>query len=254
MEQVDIWIYVLMFGVALFAGFVDSIVGGGGLITIPALLAVGIPEHVALATNKLQANFGSFTAALRFVRGGYIDFKRIWLGIVCTFVGAALGTWSVLLIDATVIRWLVPLLLVAIFLYTIFCPDLGKTERAKKMSEGAFYAIFGIAIGFYDGFLGPGTGSFWMFAMLALIGLEIKQAIANTKVLNSASNILSLVVFIMGGHILWTLGLVMGAGQAIGAYLGASTAMKKEIGFIRRLFLAVVAATILKLFYDLLFK
>lgn len=250
--EFEIWTYAILFAVAIFSGFVDSIAGGGGLITIPALLAVGIPEHAALATNKLQSTFGSFSASYNFAKKGLVDFNEIKTGIIWTFIGAILGTITVLLISAKIIKILVPIMLVGIFLYTIFSPNLGEFEREKKMSQNAFYVIFGLLIGFYDGFLGPGTGSFWMFAMIALIGLEMKKAVAQTKVLNFTSNIVSLAVFILGGQILWLVGVIMGIGQLIGAYFGSTMVVKKEVKFIKTIFLSVVACTILKLIYDLI--
>lgn len=250
----SIWIYVLLFFVAVFSGFVDAIAGGGGLIAIPFLLAVGIPEHAALATNKLQGTFGSFSAALNFSLKGFVNYRELWIGALWTLIGAILGTNAILMIDASIVKIIIPFALVVIFLYTIFSPNIGETEREKRMSSKSFYIIFGLLIGFYDGFLGPGTGSFWMFAMVALLGLELKKAVANTKVLNFVSNIVSLAVFISGGEILWLIGIIMGFGQIIGAYLGSKMVIKKEVKFIKTIFLIVVACTILKLIYDLVFN
>lgn len=250
--EFEIWQIILLFLASFFAGFIDSIAGGGGLITIPALLAVGIPAHIALATNKLQSSFGSFSASYNFAKKGFVNFKELKIGIIWTFIGATLGTLSVLLVSADTIKFLIPIMLIIIFIYTIFKPNLGEFEREKKMSEKMFYTIFGLLIGFYDGFLGPGTGSFWTIAMLALIGLEMKKAVARTKVLNFISNIVSLSVFILGGQILWLIGIIMGSGQLFGAYLGSTMVVKKEVKFIKTIFLSVVAVTILKLIYDLL--
>lgn len=252
--ELEIWIFILLFFVAFFSGFIDAIAGGGGLITIPALIAVGIPEHVALATNKLQATFGSFTAAANFTHKKMVDFNSLWCGIIWTFVGAVCGTWSVLLLDATVIKYLIPICLVAILIYTIFSPNLGEIDKEKRMNESLFYTIFGLSIGFYDGFIGPGTGSFWMFAFVSLLGMNLKSAVANTKILNFTSNIVSLAVFIGGGQILWLLGIVMGFGQMIGAYFGSHMVIKKEIKFIKIIFLTVVSLTIVKIIYDLFIK
>ena len=249
--ELEIWVFVLLFLVAFLSGFVDAIAGGGGLITIPALISVGIPEHIALATNKLQATFGSFTAAANFTHKKMVDFNSLWRGIIWTFIGAVLGTWAVLLIDTSVIKYLIPICLIAILIYTIFSPKLGEIDREKRIGEGLFYAIFGLIIGFYDGFMGPGTGSFWMFAFVSLLGLNLKSAVANTKILNFVSNIVSLCVFIGGGQILWILGVIMGFGQMIGAYFGSHMVIKREIKFIKIIFLVVVSLTIVKLLYDL---
>lgn len=252
--ELEIWVFVLLFCVAFFSGFVDAIAGGGGLITIPALISVGIPEHIALATNKLQATFGSFTAAANFTHKKMVDFNSLWRGIIWTFIGAVLGTWAILLIDASVIKYLIPIFLIAILIYTIFSPKLGESDSQKRINESLFYAIFGLVIGFYDGFIGPGTGSFWMFAFVSLLGLNLKSAVANTKILNFTSNIVSLAVFIGGGEILWILGIVMGFGQMIGAYFGSHMVIKKEIKFIKIIFLTVVSLTIVKIIYDLFIK
>ena len=124
--ELEIWVFVLLFCAAFFSGFVDAIAGGGGLITIPALISVGIPEHIALATNKLQATFGSFTAAANFTHKKMVDFRSLWRGIIWTFIGAVLGTWAILLIDASAIKYLIPIFLIAILIYTIFSPNLGE--------------------------------------------------------------------------------------------------------------------------------
>lgn len=254
MDEFGVWIYVLLIIIAFLSGFVDAIAGGGGLITLPALLAVGIPEHVALATNKLQGTFGTFAATWNFAKKGFINYKELWLGALFTLIGTFLGTSAILLIDASIVKIVIPFALVVIFIYTIFSPNIGESEREKRLNSKTFYVIFGLLLGFYDGFLGPGTGSFWMFAMVALIGLELKKAVANTKALNFVSNVVSLGVFISGGQILWILGILMGIGQMIGAYFGSKMVIKKEVKFVRTIFLVVVACTILKLIYDLFFK
>lgn len=250
----QLWHFILLFITAFFSGFIDSIAGGGGLISIPMLLAVGIPPHIALATNKLQGTFGSFTATLRFWQKGMINLREIYLGIVFTFIGACLGTWSVLLVNPNILKFLVPFFLIAVFIYTILHPNLGQNLAQAKMQERAFYIVFGLILGFYDGFLGPGTGSFWTFAFVALLGISMKKSVAHTKALNFVSNIVSLCVFIAGTQILWALGFVMAMGQILGAFLGAQLVIKKEVKFIRTMFLCVVALTILKLLYDLIWK
>ncbi|PPB56122.1 TSUP family transporter [Campylobacter hyointestinalis] len=252
--EFELWHYGLLFFVAFFSGFVDAVAGGGGLITVPALLSVGLPEHIALATNKLQSTFGSFTATVNFSLKGLIDYKELFAGIIFTFIGAVLGTAFVLVIDAKILSYLIPVFLVLIFVYTILSPKIGEEDRAAKLSPKVFYIAFGLILGFYDGFFGPGTGSFWMFAMVALLGIHMKKAVAHTKALNFMSNVVSLGVFIAGGQILWILGIVMGFGQVLGAYFGSKMVIKKEVKFIRTIFLIVVACTILKLVYDLLFK
>jgi uncharacterized membrane protein YfcA len=250
MIELDLLSYGILFGAALMAGFVDSIAGGGGIITVPALLAVGIPPHVALATNKLQSSFGSFTASLNYTKKGLVDPKKMVLGIFYTFIGAVLGTTLILFLDASLLAQLIPFMLILVFIYTLFSKKVTDQDRHSLLSTPHFYLIFGILIGFYDGFFGPGTGAFWTIAFVAVAGYNLKKATAHTKIMNFTSNIVSLGVFIIGGHIFWIAGILMGFGQIFGAYLGSSLVVKKEVKFIRIFFLSVVAITIAKLLYD----
>ncbi len=232
----------------LIAGFVDSIAGGGGLITLPALMAVGVPPHRALATNKLQSTFGSSTAAIRYTGSGLVKKEMLYIGVIATLIGAACGTWLIQRISADFLRKGIPFLLLGIFLYTLFSPDLGKTESREKLPLWLFYTLAGLVIGFYDGFIGPGTGSFWTISLVTLAGFNLKAATANTKVTNFTSNIVSLVVFLLGGKVIFIAGGVMAVGQICGAWLGSHLVIRKGTGFIRVFFLTVVALTILNLF------
>lgn len=248
--EFDIYWYIIFFVTGTFAGFVDSIAGGGGIITVPVLLASGLPPHLALGTNKLQSSFGSFTASMNYMHKGLVNLKDVLIGVLFTFIGAVLGTTSILFLNASFLEKFIPLMLIGIFLYTLFSPKMGESDRHEVMSENAFYLIFGIGIGFYDGFFGPGTGSFWTIAFVALLGLNLKSATARTKIMNFTSNIVSLAVFIIGGKVLWLIGILMGVGQIFGAYLGSTLVVKKEIKFVRVFFLVVVGITILKLVYS----
>ncbi len=248
--EFEAYYYIIFFLAGFLAGFVDSIAGGGGIITVPVLLASGMPPHIALATNKLQSSFGSFTASTNYIRKGLVKLKDVYMGIVFTFVGASMGTYSILLMDAAILSKIIPIMLVLIFLYTLFTPKLGAEDRHHVLKPNLFYLIFGIAIGFYDGFFGPGTGSFWTIAIVMLLGLNLKSATAQTKIMNFTSNIVSLSVFIIGGQVLWLVGILMGVGQVLGAFLGSSLVVKKDVKFIRVFFLCIVGITILKLIYD----
>ena len=245
--ELDIFTLFLLFLAGGFAGFVDSIAGGGGIITLPALLAVGIPPHQALATNKLQSSFGSFTATMNYAKKGLMRPKELLLGVIFTFIGAVSGAFAVQFFDAKSLEDMIIFMLIIIFLYTLASPNLGSIHTTAKLKKPIFYTIFGLLIGFYDGFFGPGTGSFWTMALILLLGLDLKGATAQTKLFNFTSNIASLLMFIYTGLVLWIAGLVMGVGQIIGAYLGSSLVAKKEVKFIRVFFLVVVGATILKL-------
>jgi hypothetical protein len=229
---------------------VDSVAGGGGIITLPALLAVGIPPHFALATNKLQSSFGSFTATLNYIKRGLLSLDKMAKGVFFTFVGASIGAIVVQFFSSQFLSDFIIVMLIFLFLFTLKNKTLGFQEKRAKMKEGVFYTLFGLSIGFYDGFFGPGTGSFWTIALVTLLGLHLKNATAQTKLFNFTSNIVSLGVFALSGLVLVKIGLIMGVGQIIGAYAGSTMVAKKETTFVRYIFLVVVALTILKLIYD----
>ncbi len=245
--DVDLVTMGLLFFAGAMAGFVDSIAGGGGIITLPALLAAGVPPHQALATNKLQSSFGSFTAASNYARLGLMKPRELFVGILFTFIGAASGAIVVQWFPADRLESLIVVMLIVIFVYTALTPKLGLEPKPHRIPHGLFYTVFGLLIGFYDGFFGPGTGSFWTMSLVLLLGLDLKAATAQTKLFNFISNIVSLGVFIYAGLVLWSIGIVMGVGQILGAFWGSTLVHKKEVKFIRVFFLIVVGATILKL-------
>ncbi|WP_373500691.1 TSUP family transporter [Desulfococcus sp.] len=242
-------IAALLFITGLSAGFVDAIAGGGGLIALPVLLSIGLPPQIALGTNKLQGTFGTLASSYQFFRKGQVDFREAMPGILYTFVGAAAGTTLVQNISPSFLGYMVPVLLVGVFVYTLFSKSLGYERRPPKMASRVFYTVFGLALGFYDGFFGPGAGSFWMAAFCVFLGFDLTRSAGFTRAMNFTSNLVSLAVFILGGNVLYSVGLLMAAGQFIGGRLGANLAMKKGAGFIRLVFLTVVAATVARLVY-----
>ncbi|WP_024870680.1 TSUP family transporter [Tolumonas lignilytica] len=231
----EIYTLILFFVCGIAAGFIDSIAGGGGLLTVPALLSAGIPPAYALATNKLQSSFGSFSASFYFLRHGYIDLKLIRNGIIFTFIGSACGTLAVQQIDPSVLKQAIPFMLIGFALYFIFSPRIGDEDRQQQINFFLFSLIFGGGIGFYDGFFGPGTGSFFAIAFVAMAGFNLSKATAYSKLLNFTSNIAALIFFMLGGKILWQVGIVMGAGQFVGARLGSRMVIKKGSKIIRPL-------------------
>ncbi|MEW5799109.1 MAG: TSUP family transporter [Bacteroidota bacterium] len=245
--------YIVLFVAALLSGFIDAIAGGGGLIALPALLAVGVPPQIALGTNKFQSSFGSFTASLYYWRKGYVDLRKACAGILFTFIGAAIGAWAVQQLQTEILGDIIPVLLFIIALYTILTPSLGHREHVPQISAGLFFVVAGITFGFYDGFFGPGVGSFWAIAFVLLLGFDLQRATGYTKVMNFTSNIVSLIVFAIGGSIWFLHGIAMAVGQIIGARIGARLAVKKGIAVIRPLYIIVVLATIAKLLYDRFF-
>ena len=243
-------VHLLLFAVGVFAGFVDSIAGGGGLIALPALLAAGIPPHQALATNKLQGSFGTFSSTLNYARLGLASPRSMVLGIVFTFIGAAAGAWAVQQFSAGFLGVLILVMMTAIFIYTLMTPRLGFRPGPRRLPRPLFYMAAGLLLGFYDGFFGPGAGSFWTLALVLLLGLGLKEATAETKAFNLTSNLVALAVFIASGLVIWSVGLAMGAGQLLGAWAGSTMVHRRDVSFVRLFFLLVVAATIIKLAWD----
>jgi len=241
----------VLFLTGAVAGLIDSIAGGGGLITIPVLLGIGLPPQYALGTNKLQATFGSASAMAHFVKAGTVNLRDAAAGVFWTAVGAVLGSYTVQQIDPGFLKKFIPFLLLLILAYTVFTPRLGAEEVHPRLPRGAFYTLFGLLLGFYDGFLGPGTGSFWVVAIMLGLGFDMRKATGYTKLFNFVSNIVSLVVFVAGGHVLLWAGFLMGAGQAVGARMGARLVLRKGTGFIRPVFICSVLAITAKLFYDI---
>ncbi len=241
---------LIILGIAGFlAGFIDSIAGGGGLISLPALFAVGLPPQIALGTNKLQGTFGVLTAAFNFIRKGKVDLKECIPGVISTFVGAMTGALLIQFLNPEIIARIIPFLLLMVLIYTFFTKNLGVTESTPRMPRHLFFLLFGLALGFYDGFFGPGTGSFWTAALIILLGLNMTRAIGITKVMNSTSNVVALGVFVAGDSVNYLAGVVMAIGQVIGSRLGSGLAIKKGVTIIRPLFMLVVFCTILRLFY-----
>lgn len=249
MPDLSFFHFTLLFFTGLCAGFVDSIAGGGGLIALPVLLSVGIPPQMALGTNKLQGSFGTLSASWNFIRSGVVKMDESLYGIAFTFAGAVLGSWAVQQIQPGFIRHLIPPMLLFVFFYTLFAKNLGRVARLPRMGRNRFFMIFGLALGFYDGFFGPGTGSFWTGALLILLGLDMTKASGTTRIMNFVSNIVALVLFILGGNVLYSVGLTMAAGQIIGAGIGSGMAIKRGAVFIRPIFLTMVFLTIVRLIY-----
>src|SRR3954469_2034480 len=186
------WLYPALFATGFVAGFVDSIPGGGGLITLPVLLSLGMPAPDALGTNKLQACFGSGSATFHYSAAGLIRWRDCRDGILFTAIGAAIGSVLVLRVDPGFLRQAIPVLLIVIALYLLLKPKVGAESATARIGLLPFNVLFGLGIGFYDGFFGPGTGSFWAMAYVLLRGLDLTRATAHTKVMNFTSNIASL--------------------------------------------------------------
>ncbi|MBF0209852.1 MAG: TSUP family transporter [Desulfamplus sp.] len=249
MPIITVDLLIMLFIAGLGAGLVDSIAGGGGLISVPALLFAGLSPQLALGTNKLQGTFGSFAAAYNYIKKGQASLKDAGKGVIFTFIGAIIGAWSVQQLNPDFIKPLIPILLIIVFFYTLFSKKLGYEDQSPKLTWSIFWLIFGVTLGFYDGFFGPGVGSFWAVAIIYFLGFNMTKASGYTKIMNFVSNIVALAMFIIGGNVYYKVGFVMAAGQTIGAIIGSGLAIKKGVAFIRPVFLAVIFLTILRLAY-----
>lgn len=240
----------LLFFAGLMAGFIDAIAGGGGLISVPALLWAGLPPHVALGTNKMQSTFGTCMAVRRYAQARLVAWREVRLAVLITFVSAMLGTWVVTRVSNELLRQIVPWMLLGIAVYVLISPRLGAQRTKARLSLAVFSGLAGTTLGFYDGFFGPGTGTFWTLACLSLLGLDLTRATAFTKVVNLASNAASLLVFVIAARVNYQIAAAMIAGQLIGGRLGASLAVRHGAPFIRVIFLTVVFGMVVKLLWD----
>ncbi|MGB3573879.1 MAG: TSUP family transporter [Phormidesmis sp.] len=257
-------ILLVVFGVGLTAGFVDAIAGGGGLIMLPGLLFTGLPVGSAIATNKLCGTFGALTSTLKFAQSKQIDRYACWLMALPVIVGAYLGSRSIGLLPSAWAEPTVVVLMAIITLFVVFKPSFGVAQpsgtsgiEAMKpvVSSSATVslprrwgsAIAGGAIGFHDGFFGPGTGVFLVFTLLSLFPIDFLRATGSTKLLNFLANVTALITFAMAGNIDYAKGSAGALGVIIGSFVGASFATKKGTKLIKPIFIVVTIALILKL-------
>jgi len=230
---------LFLFFAAVIAGFMDTLAGGGGLITVPALVVSGIPPLAALGTNKLQSSFGSGTASFLLFKRKKIYWQELRPMMIAAFIGSVVGTVIVQLIDARVLGFMIPLVLVIIAAYFITAPYLKIESTKPRMSDRIYQKTVLPIIGIYDGMFGPGTGSFLAVAGVSLRGLELIKATAIAKPLNFATNIASLIVFIFAGQIVWLAGFAMIVGQILGAWLGSHYLFKVNPKVLRILIVTI---------------
>ena len=232
--------------VAFIAGFIDAIAGGGGLITVPALLTAGIPPHLSLGTNKLSSTFGSLTATLTFFRKGLFQ-PHIWkAAAIGTLTGATTGTLIAGMLNADFIAKALPLIIIATAIYTLFSRTPASTQPGTTRS-GLFQSIHGFILGGYDGVAGPGTGAFWTASALHFYRLEMLNTLGLARTMNFISNAASLVTFALLGHVSWGLGIAMGSTLMLGAWAGSHSAIRMGNIWVRRVFVLLVIAISLRL-------
>jgi uncharacterized protein len=245
---------LVLTGASLLGGFVDSIVGGGGLILVPALFATfpGAPPATLLGTNKSASVWGTAAAAARFSRKVQVRWASLWPAAALGLAGSLIGAWAVTVFPGDFLRRALPLILLAVLGYTLARKDMGRhhVPRFAGQHETIAACIVGLSMGLYDGFFGPGTGSFLVFLFVRWLGYDFLNASASAKLINVATNLAALVLLAAKGHVWWHYGLPMAFANIAGSVLGTHVALKHGAGFVRGVFIVVVSALILKTGYD----
>ncbi len=249
--EIELSALLIIIVLGFIAAFIDAVVGGGGLISIPALLATGMSPATALGTNKLASAFGSFTSSLKFLRSRNVDFRMMMKLFPISFVVSVFGALIAVRLPGEVLKPLVLVMLIVVLVYTLFKKDWGAIERKNILTRRkiVMLIVFAVIIGFYDGFMGGGTGSFLMFLML-FTGFDFLRAAGNAKVLNFGSNIGALSLFMIVGEVNYAYGLAMAGSMVLGSYAGAQLAISKGVGYVKMLFIIVTSLLILKNIYD----
>ena len=247
MIDITINILIIFFIIGMFAGFFDSISGGGGLLTIPAMLMAGVPPLEALGTNKLQGIFGTGSATIIFASKSHLDFKSLWPIALLCFISSIMGALIASHIPEQRLSIFIPYVLIFIALYFGLSKSISEIGKIPILRFSILASIILPIVGLYDGIFGPGAGSFYMFALLSLGGLGIVQATAQTKLLNFSSNLGGFIFFCIVGVINWEVGLTMAFGQIIGSSIGARLAIEKGIRLIKPMLIIVCIISALKL-------
>ena len=235
---------------SFFAGMIDSIVGGGGLVLLPALFATypAASPATLLGTNKCASVWGTSLATYQYSKRVRLAWRALLPAALCALAGSFIGAWSVIQIDPAFIRRLMPFILLVVLIYTLVKKDMGATHQPhpNKNRERLIACLIGAAIGWYDGFFGPGTGSFFIFLFVRFLGYDFLNASASAKLLNVATNIAAITLFALKGHVWWHIGLMMAIANMAGSLIGSHLALKHGTGFIRWVFVAVVSLLIIK--------
>jgi uncharacterized membrane protein YfcA len=239
-----------LIGVAFIAGFISSIAGAGGAIVLPVLLWAGLPPLNALATNKFQSVFGTLSSTINFFRKGYIDLHALLPALCYAFVGSVIGTYLVQQISTDYLSLMMPYLLIVLALYMLFSPTLNDEDLPPKISNNIFAPLIGGGIGLYGGFFGPGMGSFFAVAFASLRGFNMRKATAFTKPLVLIVNTTSMVIFLWGGHIVWSLAIAMAISQVVGARLGSNLVIHRGTALIKPVIVVMTISIALKLLYE----
>jgi uncharacterized protein len=242
------WIFVTL--ASALAGFIDAIVGGGGLVLVPALFAT-FPQTTPatlLGTNKGASIWGTTFASAQYLRRVTLSWRVLAPAMGLAMIGSFVGAWGVTLVDASNLRKALPFVLGAVLAYTLVKKDMGQhhTPHSDERKQIWLAALIGAGIGLYDGFFGPGTGSFLVFLFVRVLGYDFLHASASAKLINWCSNFSAIVLFVLKGHMWWQLALTMAAANVIGSLLGTRLALRHGAGFVRWMFIVVVSVLIIK--------
>ena len=252
MFEVSLNLLTLLLGAAFLAGFIDAIAGGGGLITLPALLLAGAGPIEALSTNKVQGSFGAATAALSYARAGQVDLKAQRVPALIALISGLFGAVFATRLPTETLHLVIPVVLIGVALFFALKRGLSDKDQVARIKPELFMALFVPLIGTYDGMIGPGAGAFYMIGFVTLAGYGILKATAHTKLLNFASNIGGLAVFALFGSTWWLTGLAMGVAQVAGAALGAKLALRIGANMIRPLLVITSVALAVRVFVQML--
>lgn len=257
LENVHI-IYKVIFlcGAGFLAAFVDAIAGGGGLISVPAYFAVGFPAHLTLGTNKFSSSCGAIVSTTSFAKSGKVDRDILKIILPLSFLGAATGVYTVLLIDSTILEPIVLFLILAVGIYSLFSKTIGMEDNFTGITRRNLIlgSIFAFIMGFYDGFFGPGAGSFIIFGLIKIYGFDFVRASGNAKAMNFISNISSLLLFAINGKIYYLMGIPMALFMILGANLGSRLAIREGSNFIKPVFVTMSLAVAGKMIYEIIMK
>lgn len=253
--NVDVGTFLFL-GVACFiAAFIDAIAGGGGLITVPAYLASGLPAHIALGTNKVSSSIGTVASSLKFATSGKVNKEMVKRMIPFSFIGALMGVRTVVLIDSKYLYPIAIVLLLLVLVYTLINKKMGEKNNFTGLNKTNIRQgkIMAFVMGFYDGFFGPGTGSFIIFALIKIFKLDFTNASGNAKILNLTSNLASMLLFIYLGKVNFFYSIPIGIIMVFGATLGAKMAVSKGTSFIKPIFLVVTTIVLVKMILESMF-
>ena len=248
---------ILICPLVFLAGIIDAVAGGGGLITLPAYMIAGLPPHMATATNKCGSTFGTIFATVRFLRGGKIHLKSAVCAAAAALVGSFCGARLNLLVSDKLLSCIMLIVVPVMAVFLLLKRDFGTEDRSDTLSPGRlllYSAGLGLVIGTYDGFFGPGTGTFLTLAFARVCRFDLLRSSGNTKMVNAASNAAALVTFALSGQVLWAVGLPAAVCSMAGNYVGASLALKKSAKIIRPMLFMVMGLLVIRLAYDIFFK